>query len=1313
MAPKQTNHRVPKLYIHSGRQDHILLHSIPLPLLYPASTLRGMGNINEKNVPTAEEKDVRRSLLEPIKHLDPWTDETEERAVEAALLHDIEINQSPSPPSKRFQRANAPLTSAATCFLMNQNQDLSSGQNASSYELVAFLGENSDLPREKNELFEETGNISLPLSESIIPESFEVLETTISPPFTCQKDIPVSIKDGIRSLDTVEESTEHTALLNLGSRPSQEYLYSPSPEPFNEFRADQMGKMPETTTTLGSIASDRAAAITEQVMETSSLALATNSLLVTPHQINDIPIAPVPPLFTDEPLGELTTILSPLVLGLSTLANVNDMEFSCQSETERNKNLELPSLPESPRKELINFEDAALDTVENPISPHVTPFAPRREIVPLPPLSTENSANLLVSEIPSLEPSGLGLIVPMLIKPVSSIAHLSTASLHIFDDAAESNRTPGEVLSPPIVSLDGTSEFSEELASQFEAQLSIRPSAVEGEKEILQATISILNLDGPDDVIPGPPCQAAQDAELLPQSSQEAQAVTLEANAQASSFAIPKIRTCADATGIATKYSEVANVVSQAPLTSQRPVTSIDQSTHKIGNREGDEHSPGRPYWVKGSVEKDIDLISSSTAPSRGSVRSCIHTPDTPNWAIAPVLDSIPSLKSGKSHGGRGRRRGKKTRMSQGNGSNLEDSQLTSESLKPVEVARPVSLKLVKDESFLSTPLPRDQLISSEELRKITITNRQKVNNWISESASVMGCSKSSADREPRAMASRSASLMDSRSERVNDGLLCVDGDKNLEKANLLPASRIAEALIAQEHCEKSLNDSVLIKDDHGSTRTPGSIPTTIVNDLVQGHSSSEEDRKANLSKGKKNSVRSPTPSARRSRSASIVSSLASGVSVKSGVSASSRLFQRAIEEIGSKNGSLPNSGTPDSATCHTLLERQHIEARGIFNTVVQAFDPPARKTTLLGKSMPINAVTETETETTRVAAALRVKGKIEAVASSYQSVESTECVGSNDERFLFTFKPPQASISKDDKHAYMGSQNDVSMLVNTPVRDTAVQASGSQQGGKTPRPTSSKTFIPAGRYVPPPIRSSEMFRHGQASATIRGKEVMSGTSAPIQQTKVPRLSWPCADADAATLVTITPGMNVYAPRFRSLDDVSASSFNYIRNDVMPDVRMHFGTGNDPSGGVQPIFQEEFTVLGHYANYNSGSSLASMPHTASTVQVNRSGSGVRSRGAMTPLDLPEVDQKQGIPNPQIQMNALVSQQQLDEYMAKLSLAQKRLQANMDDIVTSCYGKADPIVATSKIQNLEQASREDIFLVILFLADRILGYLGIL
>jgi hypothetical protein len=32
-----------------------------------------MGNVNEKNASTNEEKDIRRSLLEPVKHPDPWT----------------------------------------------------------------------------------------------------------------------------------------------------------------------------------------------------------------------------------------------------------------------------------------------------------------------------------------------------------------------------------------------------------------------------------------------------------------------------------------------------------------------------------------------------------------------------------------------------------------------------------------------------------------------------------------------------------------------------------------------------------------------------------------------------------------------------------------------------------------------------------------------------------------------------------------------------------------------------------------------------------------------------------------------------------------------------------------------------------------------------------------------------------------------------------------------------------------------------------------------------------------------------------------
>jgi hypothetical protein len=342
---------------------------------------------------------------------------------------------------------------------------------------------------------------------------------------------------------------------------------------------------------------------------------------------------------------------------------------------------------------------------------------------------------------------------------------------------------------------------------------------------------------------------------------------------------------------------------------------------------------------------------------------------------------------------------------------------------------------------------------------------------------------------------------------------------------------------------------------------------------------------------------------------------------------------------------------------------------------------------------MPINAVTEAGRTITRDAA-LCVKGKVGAVTSSYQMVESSNHVGTNDERFAFTFKPPQASIDNDDQNAYTGSQNYAGPLLKTAVEASAVQAPSSQQEGKTPRPPSSKTFIPTGRYVPPPVRDNEIFRHGQASATIRAN-VTTGNSAPNPQTKVPRLSWPCLDTNAATIVTTTPEMNVPAPRYRSSDDVSVANFKEVRNDVMPDVRMHFATGNGPSAGAQRIFQEKSR---QYGRLNSGSSLAAMPYITTTTHLNHSsGFGVRSRGAMTPLDLPEIDQKQEIPGPQIQTDAPVSQQQLNEYMAKLSLAQKRIQANMDDITKnsiSGHGEAetfDPVTAMGESQKLEQAS----------------------
>lgn len=780
------------------------------------------------------------------------------------------------------------------------------------------------------------------------------------------------------------------------------------------------------------------------------------------------------------------------------------------------------------------------------------------------------------------------------------------------------------------------------------------------------------------------------------------------------------------------KNPELAKIVLQAPLASRCPSNTIDQDTQKTEDREGVKDSQGLPSWMKGSVEEDTSLISSRAAPLSDAERGCGHTPSTPNWAIAPVLDSSSLSMNGETQRGRGRRRAKKTRIGQGNGSNLEDSRLIYKPLKLSEATPSVSLKLVKKESPQSIPLPHVQVTSSEELQNITLTNRQKVNKWISESASVIWSPKSDATRGPCAMASCSASLS-SGLEQVSDGPMRMVGDDSIEKAKLPAASKGVGVLVTRENPEMSLNDRVLVEvchvssfelywypiaymaqDHYCSKRTIGSIPI-IANGLAKNLTSSDEGWKVNLSKGKKISVRSPTTSNCRSRSASIASSLASGVSMKSGVSASSRLFQRAIERIGSKDSSRPIYGVPDSAACHILPDRQHIETREIFNPAVQTVEPLYWKSFLLDSSMPINAVTEAQRTIFRDAT-LGEKGKVEAVISSYHTTESSNHAKISDERLAFTFKHPQASSSDDDQDAHTNSRGYIGPSLKTLVESTNAQIPRSQQEEKTPRPPSSRAFIPMGRYVPPPVRDNEV-RQGQTAIPRARVTTRNGT--PNQQRKVPRLSWPRVDTKATSIVTTTHGMNVHAPRYRSSDDVSAVNHNEVPNDVMPDVEMHFTTGNGPSGGTGRLLEGKSGIVGQYGQTNPGSSLATVPHHPATVHSNHYSAYVRPRGAMTPSDSLEVDQRPGIRGPQTQADASVSERQLNEYMARLSLAQRRIQANMDDIMKSSASGHDQaealnsVMPTGENRKLEQANSVGISKGILSLADRVLDYPGIL
>jgi hypothetical protein len=308
-----------------------------------------------------------------------------------------------------------------------------------------------------------------------------------------------------------------------------------------------MGKVSEAIS-LRPAASDRAAAITEQVLEQSPLALASNSFFIAPHQINDIPIIPLPPPLMAKLMEES---LSPLVLGLSTLANTGDIDLPCLSETENHRDNRSPVPTGQPLKELISFEDSTtLDKSPKSVDPRVTPLALRRKTIPLPALSTEDSANLFVSEIPSLEPSSLDLIDLTPPEQTFPVVHCPPGSLHTPRDATESNQSPIKSLLSSIQNVGSDSESLDAPDSQSEARPSVQVSAVENELGLLRTTISILNLDASDIDNPRSTCQATWYAALLPQSSQEAQAVNPEADIQVPSFPLPNIRTYADATNV-------------------------------------------------------------------------------------------------------------------------------------------------------------------------------------------------------------------------------------------------------------------------------------------------------------------------------------------------------------------------------------------------------------------------------------------------------------------------------------------------------------------------------------------------------------------------------------------------------------------------------------------------------------------------------------------------------------------------------------------------------------------------------------------
>ncbi|KAF9448247.1 hypothetical protein P691DRAFT_58834 [Macrolepiota fuliginosa MF-IS2] len=780
-----------------------------------------MGNINDKNAQDTRKADPRGVLLDPKGHFDPWTDKNEARAIEAALCPGINPHYPPSPIADhlRFGDQTNPLDVVRQSLsMLLDEEDESSSEEVFGTPLQATSFQPTDA--------EETEDTSLPLSDSIIPETFEAAENT--EPFILPTTVPTvfirtpgSILHEVHSLETIEELNEDGALLNLGSDICDD-----------ESSLSSLGNpMAPLTINIETLAPfESTTAIPEQALEHSPFAFASNNPRVTLEQNFDIPIAPshdlIPALTIDEE-SDVVGVLSPLMLAPPTLTRVNGVEERIRVSDLQEAGAEINSQdvlyvsrevgchPDN-RKSSVPFPEISAPESNS----DATPYAPHLSTISLPEFSLAESAALFVSESLAHEVPGLGLIGP---KVAGTVEHESSRliiatliSPRVPDAATECK----EVLTLEALPIHATRAVGDESTSSFHAESSelslerengpfithlsigIQASTVEDEIDLIQVKINNLNLNPPDNDPPPPsPPSASQRAPVL---TQEKQTVTPEPCSPKLYPAIPEIRTYADATNIAIQHPELAKEVLQMPLASHHSSSTIDRFTQRIEEREGPKHTPDRPNWAKASAHGDVTAMSNPTSSGETLNRS-IHTPSKPNWAAAPVLESAPTpSKAGRSQKERSRRRrGKETHV-RGNNSNPESPQPTA---GPSNQPKPTTTSVVSGALKFEESRKRIssfEFVPTQEQRKVA-ANRQKVSKWISDSsASAMGSPKSNTERGSIATPSYSVFLMDSVSDRMaNEGL---GVNTNFGGVPLSPASRMAEALAARKALKRGSN---------------------------------------------------------------------------------------------------------------------------------------------------------------------------------------------------------------------------------------------------------------------------------------------------------------------------------------------------------------------------------------------------------------------------------------------------------------------------------------------------------------------------
>jgi hypothetical protein len=302
----------------------------------------------------------------------------------------------------------------------------------------------------------------------------------------------------------------------------------------------------------------------------------------------------------------------------------------------------------------------------------------------------------------------------------------------------------------------------------------------------------------------------------------------------------------------------------------------------------------------------------------------------------------------------------------------------------------------------------------------------------------------------------------------------------------------------------------------------------------------------------------------------------------------------------------------------------------------------------------------------------------------------------------MFSFKPPQASIASEGHKALEGSRDAISPYTMQLGSVTVPTMRYEGNVMKTQRATSMRTFIPRGKYVPPPIREGQVKRQTQVPPTPLARDALPGATTTSQTQEAPHsvqypgvLATPGATLD---LHTHAQPMNLsddafLKAQYHAFPSTPAGS---TMDDVNSDIR--FGAAGSSLGVIQEEYENvrlmpyihhgqvnpNFGPMNPDANANKPGFARFPPEPCATFYRKDLFVYDRQGRVVQVLQVPE--DKSCPQTPRQKLN----------YMTQLALTQEKLQQDILDLANTGYGEPEtfnPTVTANQFQSLNLRAHE--------------------